>query len=526
MRRSRPAAQCLLHGARAARPPPRRRPFAFSRQLERAASTAAAAEQAPTSVRPATAPKPMIDVKHIRQNAALHEQNCMERNYKAQAAYPARIVALHEQWQASQPEARALRERSNVLRRQLASPATTHDADVRPGRDELLAQAREAKAQLAAVEAAEDRLRAEMEALALAMPNLTSEATPRGAEPRVLGYINDDDGGGGGGPEAATSDAVWRSHVHIGAELGLLDFAGAAAASGWGWYYLTNEGAQLEQALVAFALAAVARAGGWTHVSPPSMVYAHIAAACGFQPRDQGGEQQIYGVAQSAGDARPAHVLAATAEIALAGMKADSVLEAADLPVKMVGASRCFRAEGRRARRRRQGPVPRARVHQGRDVRLDAARPRRRRRRLRRDGRPADRHAARPRPALPPARDALGRSGRLGRPQGRHRGRLPLAPHRRQPRWLGRADVGQHLHRLPGPPPCHPPTPPRRPPGLPLDRQRHRPRRAARAGRGAGERLGRGRHERRHPRVPAPLDGRPEEDCPEAPPAVRCLAFE
>lgn len=307
---------------------------------------------APTAhtVRPTTAPKPVIDIKHIRQNPALYAQTCLERNYRPQAAYPERIISLHEQWQSRQREGRALRERSNLLRRQIANPASVRqDDDAAPGpdvkpqtRDELLDEARQLKAQLGTIEEDEARLQAEIQSLALALPNLTSDTTPRGDEPVVLSYINDH-------PEPApeSSDRVWRSHVHIGSELGILDFAGAATASGWGWYYLLNEGAQLEQALVAYALATATRYG-WGQVSPPSMVYGHVAAACGFQPRDASGETQVYGIAQSAGDrerGRPELVMAGTAEIPLAGMRADSVLDDSELPCRRVAASRCYRAE-------------------------------------------------------------------------------------------------------------------------------------------------------------------------------------
>ncbi|KAK4458673.1 class II aaRS and biotin synthetase [Cladorrhinum samala] len=182
-----------------------------------------------------------------------------------------------------------------------------------------------------------------MERLALAIPNLTSEQTPRGAEPAVLSYINDHPE-----PEPAVSDRVWRSHVHVGSELGLFDFAAAASSSGWGWYFLLDEAAQLEQALVSFALATATRAG-WRQVSPPSVVYSHIASACGFQPRDTNGEPtQIYGIRQSSEDlarGKPELVLAGTAEIPLAGMKADTVLDESDMPMKRVAVSRCYRAE-------------------------------------------------------------------------------------------------------------------------------------------------------------------------------------
>ncbi|KAI0547338.1 hypothetical protein F4679DRAFT_554412 [Xylaria curta] len=324
--------------------------------------------------RPTIAPRPNIDIKHIRQNPELYEKNCLERNYKLQSTYPSRINALFAQWQARQKDGRSLRERSNALRRQIANPATiqhedeaddssaagsSHDAsqtsdsfghvlrrDVRTmTKDELLEEARQLKQTLSVIEEEEARLSTEMTDLSLAIPNMTSEDTPRGDEPRVLSYINEPHPFESASP---SSDRVWRSHVHIGSELGILDFAGAATTSGWGWYYLLDEGAQLEQALIAYALASITRIPGWRQVAPPSIVYSHIAAACGFQPRDQNGETQVYALAQSAADAargKPELSLAGTAEIPLAGMRADCVLEAAELPSKRVGVSRCYRAE-------------------------------------------------------------------------------------------------------------------------------------------------------------------------------------
>ncbi|KAK4239184.1 hypothetical protein C8A03DRAFT_43145 [Achaetomium macrosporum] len=331
---------------------PQASPSAFSHSTRvrlREAPTAPEHQQ-PAPVRlPTTAPKAVLDLKHIRQNPDLYAQNCRERNYHAAAAYPARINDLFAQWQAKQREARGLRERGNLIRRQLADPATTRDdADEEAAgfrslsREQLLEEARKIKTELGAIEEAETALAAEMQRLALAIPNLTSDATPRGNEPVVLSYINDHPE-----PGPAPSDRVWRSHAHIGAELGILDFAGAAAASGWGWYYLLDEAAQLEQALVNYALATATRAG-WRQVSPPSMVYSHIAGACGFQPRDAHGETQIYTIAQAAEDAargKPELCMAGTAEIPLAGMKADTVLDEAELPIKRVAASRCYRAE-------------------------------------------------------------------------------------------------------------------------------------------------------------------------------------
>lgn len=230
-----------------------------------------------------------------------------------------------------------MREENNALRRKLADSSISAQS-----RDELLEAARALKTRLAAVEAAEAPLQTEIDALAASIPNLTSDETPRGNEAKLVGYINEHPEAGGASP-----DRVWRSHVDIGSELSLLDFPAAATTSGWGWYFLLNEAAQLEQALVQYALS-VAMRRGWQLVSPPSIVYSHIVAACGFQPRDANDEQQIYSLSQSAADSgrgKPELSLAATAEIPLAGMKANTVFEANELPCKRIAVSRCYRAE-------------------------------------------------------------------------------------------------------------------------------------------------------------------------------------
>ena len=297
---------------------------------------------------PSIAPKPLINIKHIRQNPQIYSQNCLERNYKDQRETPFKIVKLFDEWLQSQKSARGLREKNNAIRTQL-SHSRTFSGIEGGGQDgqgkektELFEEARNLKKELQTIEALERQWNDEIEDLALELPNLTSDQTPRGDEPKILGYINEHLN-----PSSKSYDRTWRNHVHIGTEFDLLDFASAATTSGWGWYYLKNEAALLEQALVQYALQ-VAMQQGFTVVTPPSMVYSHIASACGFRPRDQSGEQQVYGIQQSERDqekSRPLHSLAGTAEISLAGMKADAVIDQADLPIQMVGPSRCYRAE-------------------------------------------------------------------------------------------------------------------------------------------------------------------------------------
>ncbi|KAF2480172.1 hypothetical protein BDY17DRAFT_303358 [Neohortaea acidophila] len=289
--------------------------------------------------RPSFAPKPVLDLKHIRQNPGLYEQNCLDRNYGAHAQNSWRILELHNEVAKKQAEILEVRRRNNALGREIQQQAGTSSDTCRQGSgvSALVEEARRLKEDLQKFEQWESAAREQMEKLAIDLPNLSSNVTPVGEEPELLGYVNESHGRKEG-----------RSHVEIGKELDILDFEASAVTSGWGWYFLKNEGALLEQALIQYALA-VAMRKGWRVMTPPSLVYSHIASGCGFMPRDQNGETQRYeiaGDASSPADAdKPSLVLAGTAEIPFAGSQAGRTLKASALPLKVIGPSRSYRAE-------------------------------------------------------------------------------------------------------------------------------------------------------------------------------------
>lgn len=274
------------------------------------------------------------------------------RNYQGLASRPHEIVKLSEKWKGYQDDARSLRERNNRIQAQLKRGVQKLSGNMQDaleggdkenlqglGKDGLLAEAKRLKGAIGGIEIKEKEVVNEIDVLAASLPNLTSIQTPQGDEIKVVGYINQH-------PAKQNPSRKWRSHIDIGRDLSLLDFTSSATTSGWGWYYLLNEAALLEQALIQYALS-VARKRGWQMVTPPSIVYSHIAHACGFQPRDQNGESQIYTLQQTPEDSgrKPELCLAGTAEIPLAGMKANTIMEEAEFPMKRIGVSRCYRAE-------------------------------------------------------------------------------------------------------------------------------------------------------------------------------------
>ncbi|CAK3765702.1 related to mitochondrial serine--tRNA ligase [Lecanosticta acicola] len=285
--------------------------------------------------RPSFAPKPVPNLKHIRLNPGLYEQNCIDRNYAPYAMNGWKVLELHERMVEQQRQAVQMRQRSNAIGKEVGRQAGADDAS----RQTLLEEAKALKGQLSGFESKEKEMQEEMERLALELPNLSSLHTPVGEEPQLLGMINEN--------QKSPETECGKSHVDIGKELDILDFEGSATTSGWGWYFLKNEGALLEQALIQYALSE-AMSRGWKVMTPPSLVYSHIASACGFMPRDQHGETQVYAIAQHDSESsadKPSLVLAGTAEIPFAGSQANKTLKADELPLKVIGPSRCYRAE-------------------------------------------------------------------------------------------------------------------------------------------------------------------------------------
>lgn len=304
--------------------------------------------------RPSIAPKPVLDIKHITKSPGLYEQNCIDRNYKQQARNSWKILELTQERATLQRTARERRESNNdvqkqigELQRKIKNPTEALDGQsLEDSLIELLSKAKVFKDAITGVVEQEKQIEDEILELALALPNLSSQATPNGDgadivsfnEPSVEGleYLSNPD-------QCMNQEAM--SHVDIGAKMDILDFAGASRSSGWGYYFLKDKGLMLEQALVQYALG-ILRRHGFTVTSAPSIVYSHIAAACGFQPRDQNDEQQIFNIQQSEKDQnKPSLSLAATAEIPLAGMYAGHTFADRDLPLRIGAVSRCFRAE-------------------------------------------------------------------------------------------------------------------------------------------------------------------------------------
>jgi seryl-tRNA synthetase len=126
-----------------------------------------------------------------------------------------------------------------------------------------------------------------------------------------------------------------KDHVEIGSDLKLIDIERGAKVSGSRFYYLINDGALLELALVNFAID-IAQSHGFSPVIPPALVKPAAMEGTGFLGQ---AAENVYRIEQDD------LYLVGTSEVALAAMHMDEILNNKELPIKYAGYSPCYRRE-------------------------------------------------------------------------------------------------------------------------------------------------------------------------------------
>lgn len=132
-----------------------------------------------------------------------------------------------------------------------------------------------------------------------------------------------------------TFDFESHSHIELGKALDLFDFARGTKVSGFRGYFLKNEGALLQGALMWWVFQKLV-SKGYTPIIAPSIVKGITLFGSGQFPW---GEAEVYKLNDE--DA----YLAGTAEVPVTAYLSGEILHEKDLPQKFVAFSPCFRRE-------------------------------------------------------------------------------------------------------------------------------------------------------------------------------------
>ncbi len=262
----------------------------------------------------------MLDLAFIREHPDLVKE--VARRRKTAVDVDA-LLAVDTELRAVRHQAEDLRAEQNRL-----SKAIREAGPDRAAREAAIARGREVAAELKALEPRERDLEARLRELLLLAPNIPDASVPDGeseednVEVKRVG-------------EPRQFDFEPLDHVALLMGLGMLDLERAAKVAGSRSYILKGEAVFLELALMQFALHHVSRKG-FLPLDVPAMAREYCFIGNSQFPR---GREQTYALPDDE------VYLIGTAEVSITGMHSGEILREADLPIKYVGYSPCFRRE-------------------------------------------------------------------------------------------------------------------------------------------------------------------------------------
>jgi seryl-tRNA synthetase len=264
----------------------------------------------------------VIDLKAFRQDPAGFRAALLRRQDPQVTEQLARLETLDREWRAGLKAVETLKAERNA-----ASEEVARRKRAKEPADELLATLKASSERVKEMDGQVRDLDAQLEQLALGIPNLPHPAIPDGdatanrvvrtwGEPRTL--------------------ETPRPHWELGEALGLFDLPRGAKISGSGFPVYTGPGARLVRALAAFMLDLHSREHGYLEVAPPYLVNRAAMTGTGQLPKF---EDDMYGL--------PADdlFLIPTAEVPLTNLFRDEILEPGRLPIGLVAWTPCFRRE-------------------------------------------------------------------------------------------------------------------------------------------------------------------------------------
>jgi seryl-tRNA synthetase len=196
-------------------------------------------------------------------------------------------------------------------------------------REQAIAEQRALGERIPAAEQAAAEAEAAFHRLMLEMPNLPHPDVPVGPDESANVVVRTEG-------RAPTFDFAPLPHWELGPRLGIIDFERGVKISGSRFYVLRAAGARLQRALIAWMIDLHVRAHGYVEVYPPAMVKGECLVGTGNLPkfadtvyRDV--EEDLWWVP--------------TAEVPVTNLYRDEVLDEAQLPIRHVAYSPCFRRE-------------------------------------------------------------------------------------------------------------------------------------------------------------------------------------
>lgn len=253
----------------------------------------------------------MLDIKFIRENLELCKQAAKNKNREVEWD---RLLALDDRRRELIGKSEAIRAKRNK-----AEKATT---------EQERSAGRKLKQEMKSLEEELKNVEREYDALMLTIPNVPDESVPVGKDSTGNKTIKT----WGKVPEF---DFSVKDHIELATKLDLIDFERGAKVGGRRAYFLKNEAAQMEFAVLFYTFQKLI-VKGYTPLIAPSLVKEFTLIGNGQFPW---GREEVYRVEKD--DV----YLAGTAEVPVTAYFSGEALAEKDLPKKFVAFSPCFRRE-------------------------------------------------------------------------------------------------------------------------------------------------------------------------------------
>jgi len=262
----------------------------------------------------------MLDLKFIRENQELVEKSIRERNLKLDLGGFVRLDDVRRRTLAELEELRAQKNKANDE----ISALLKHKKDAK----DKISSMKEIAQKIDKLEEELKGFEAQLDKLALNIPNVPHESIPRG--------------------DASTNKVVrsWGekpafnfkpvTHMEISQHLDIIDFPRAAKITASNFILYKGWGAKLERALINFMLDLHTKKHGYTEVFPPFLVNRASMTGTGQLPKL---EEDMYRLKDDD------LFLIPTAEVPVTNIFRDEILDEKDLPIYYTAYTACFRRE-------------------------------------------------------------------------------------------------------------------------------------------------------------------------------------
>lgn len=256
----------------------------------------------------------MLDINFIRSNLDLVKKSAKEKGYNVDVDA---VLQLDDERKALLAQVEKLRQERNQIAAQMKN-----------GKPEpsLIEQGKALKTELAELESKLAELENSLNSSLKTIPNIIFNDVPLGGE------------------ECSVEIKTWGEkkttgvdHLDYALARDWIDFERGAKVAGAKFYYLKNELALLENALVQYGLKKILEKG-FTFMTVPDLISSKVLEGTGFNPRSSAQSDEYFIEGEDL-------ALSATAELPLTGYHMDEILDEKELPLFYAGYSACFRKE-------------------------------------------------------------------------------------------------------------------------------------------------------------------------------------